>query len=116
MYKKVKAAITGEITAIRLIDSFQYPYYVVAFLRSILGQLQIKRQLNVASGPSHLYFFQLDKIVIPDLPDSLKKKIDNMTREFYILSEKSKQLHSQAMEELNKLLGLNSGGDKLWRS
>ncbi len=55
MYKKVKAAITGEITAIRLVDSFQYPYYVVAFLRSILGQLQIKRQLNVASGPSHLY-------------------------------------------------------------
>jgi len=112
MYKQVKAAITGEVTAIRLIDSFQYPYYVVAFLRSILGQLQIQRQLNVASGPSHLYFFQLDKIVIPDLPESLKTKIDNMMREYYTFSEKSKQLHFQAMEELNKLLGLNAEGDK----
>lgn len=112
MYKQVKTAITGEVTAIRLVDSFPYPYYVVAFLRSVLGQLQIQRQLNVASGPSHLYFFQLDKIVIPDLSESLKTKIDNIMREYYDLSEISKQLHSQVIGELNELLGLNSGGNE----
>ncbi|GAB6065469.1 hypothetical protein JCM9492_05610 [Aquifex pyrophilus] len=49
---------------------------------------------------------------IPILFNRLIKEIGEKYKDIILNSKRSKQLHSQAMEELNKLLGLNSRGDK----
>ena len=85
-------------------------YYLCAFLKSPYGLIQLTQRMSNANYPAILENDVAD-ILVHILPDDAEIISDNM-REIVNNLLLSKQLHSQAMEELNNLLGLNAGGDK----
>jgi len=92
-------------------DSLVDSYYLCAFLKSPYGLIQLIQRMSNANYPAILEDNIAD-ILVPILPNDIKTVSDNM-KEIVDNLLLSKQLHSQAMEELNKLLGLNARGDKL---
>jgi len=91
-------------------DSLVDSYYLCAFLKSPYGLIQLIQRMSNANYPAILEDDIAD-ILVPILPNDIKTVSDNM-KEIVDNLLLSKQLHSQAMEELNKLLGLNAEGDK----
>ena len=91
-------------------DSLVDSYYLCAFLKSPYGLIQLIQRMSNANYPAILED-DISDILVPILPNDIKTVSDNM-KEIMDNLLLSKQLHSQAMEELNKLLGLNAGGDK----
>ncbi|MCD6115048.1 restriction endonuclease subunit S [bacterium] len=90
-------------------DSLVDSYYLCAFLKSPYGLIQLIQRMSNANYPAILEDDIAD-ILVPILPNDIKTVSDNM-KEIVDNLLLSKQLHFQAMEELNKLLGLNAGGD-----
>ena len=84
-------------------------YYIYAFLMTIYGKIQIIRTIYGAVVPEISPNF-LKSIFIPIIPE--REKIIMNIKQYFHLHQLSKQLHTQAMEEVNKLLDLNSGGDE----
>lgn len=91
-------------------DSLVDSYYLCAFLKSPYGLIQLIQRMSNANYPAILED-DISDILVPILPNDIKTVSDNM-KEIMDNLLLSKQLHSQAMEELNKLLGLNAKGDK----
>jgi len=86
-------------------------YYLCAFLKSPYGLIQLTQRMSNANYPAILENDIAD-ILVPILQNDDIHTISNNMKEIVNNLLLSKQLHSQAMEELNNLLGLNAGGDK----
>jgi len=88
-------------------DSPVDSYYLCAFLKSPYGLIQLTQRMSNANYPAILEK-DIAEILVPILPDA--HTISNNMKEIVNILLHSKQLHSQAIEKLNRLLGLNSGG------
>lgn len=89
-----------------LVDS----YYLCAFLKSPWGIVQLTQKMSNANYPAILES-DIAKVLVPILPEGERKKISENMKKIVINLISSKQFHAEAMNELNKLLELNSEGD-----
>ncbi|WP_456329489.1 restriction endonuclease subunit S [Archaeoglobus sp.] len=86
-------------------------YYLCAFLKSPYGLIQLTQRMGNANYPAILEK-DIANILVPILSNDDIKTISGNMQKIINNLLLSKQLRSQAMEELNKLLCLNDGGDK----
>jgi len=97
--------ISGELVSFRIDESRYNPLFVVYYLRSILGQVQIDKYWTGSSGQIHLSARDISKIIIPSslaIPIKEQNKIvKNITKKLdeYINSEtKKKELKIKAYQ------------------
>ena len=67
------------------------PYYVVTFLQSKFGTLQVKRYATGVSGQTHINFDDIRSFKIPVLPEDKQEEI----KEGYL---EMSEIHYEAME------------------
>ncbi len=77
--KEGKFGTVSEVTVIRQTDL--NPYYLAAYLRSELGQLQIERYITGATGQLHLYPRDVEKFLIPILSKTEQQKFELLHNE-----------------------------------
>ena len=114
LQKNLKAICSGELLVYREPNETKRWLILGLFLQSVMQEVLDKIALG-PSGQTHLYPRQITKIPIPKFSESKIKILVNSLSNYFSLMDKSLQLYSQAMGEVNKLLGLNSGGNKLWK-
>lgn len=107
----IKAIASGELLVYREMDETKRWIILGLFLQQPLQSILDKISLG-PSGQTHLYPDQIVRIPIPLLEPSKRECIITCLKEYLRLMNLSEQLHSQAMEELNRLLGLKSEGDE----
>lgn len=66
----------SEVTVVRQSDL--NPYYLAAYLRSELGQLQIDRYITGATGQLHLYPKDVEKFFVPVLADEVQEQFERL--------------------------------------
>jgi restriction endonuclease S subunit len=93
--------VDGHISIIRLDKELVNPYYVLAFLRSKYGQLQIEQRIRGATGQIELYPEDIETIRIP-IP---RKEIQNKVSDLIINAFKERKQKLKKSEEL--LEGIN---------
>ncbi|ASJ07273.1 restriction endonuclease subunit S [Thermococcus pacificus] len=86
-------------------------YYLCAFLKSKYGLIQLTQRMSNANYPAVLEK-DISEILVPILSANDMRTISDKMKNIINNLLLSKQLHSQAMEELNRLLGLKSVGDE----
>ena len=106
-----KAIASGELLVYREMDETKRWIILGLFLQQPLQSILDKISLG-PSGQTHLYPDQIVRIPIPLLEPSKRECIITCLKEYLRLMNLSEQLHSQAMEELNRLLGLKNEGDE----
>jgi len=91
------------------------PYYLVAFLNSRYGQLQILREV-VSSVQANIFLGPIKKFKIPIFNENDTKKVESLYLSFLNELEKSKSLYSQAENLLLEELELKNYQSKneLW--
>ena len=107
----VKAIVSGELLIYREEDENKRWLILGLFLQKVIQEMLDKTALG-PSGQTHLYPEQIVNIPAPYPPEEEVNTITESLKNYFSLMDSSKQLHFQAMEELNKILGLNAGGDK----
>jgi len=96
IYDLEEAAIADtHISIIRLTDNVN-PYYVLYFMRSLLGKLQLETLEMAIKGTPEIYWYQLEQMRIIDLP---RKKQDTIVEE--VRAELQELQHQRA--EIQKL-------------
>jgi len=83
------------------------PYYLVAFLNSKYGQLQIRREI-VSSVQANIFLGQIKKLKIPVFDTNVIKKTGSLYLGFLKEIENSKSLYQQAENLLLEELGLKN--------
>jgi len=111
LHGDINSIASGELLIYREKDEIKRWLILGLFLQKIIQDILDKIALG-PSGQTHLYPEQIVNIPIPILSEEEAKNLIENLSNYFFLMEKSKQLHSQSMEELNKILGLNYGGDK----
>jgi len=106
----IKAIASGELLIYRENDELKRWLILGLFLQPIMQNILDKIALG-PSGQTHLYPKQITKIPIPKFLEDKTESLMNNLKDYFSLVEKSLQFHSQAMKELNRLLGLSSRGD-----
>lgn len=106
----LKAVCSGELLIYRESDEIKRWLILGLFLQPVMQEVLDKIALG-PSGQTHLYPKQITKIPIPKFSEDKIRILVNNLKNYFSVIDESLQLHIQAMEELNKLLGLNSGGD-----
>lgn len=81
------------------------PYFLTMFLNSKYGNSQIKR-FPIGSIQQHIFLWQLDKFIIPILPQSFQLKVEEIVKSAHQKQTQSKQLYREAEELLLSELGL----------
>lgn len=95
VYDKIsKHGTVSEVTVIR--QQRLNPYYLAAYLRSPLGQLQIDRYITGATGQLHLYPRDVEKIFVPVLPNEQQENFEKIYREARQTITNSKSLLDSA--------------------
>jgi len=104
-----KATYSDNVFRLRCKDDMINPYYLISYFTSKFGSIQFNMYAKHTLQPviSSQFF---ENAVIFLFPEN--KEIADYTDKYIRSKLSSKQLHSQAMEEFNKLLSLNAGGDK----
>jgi len=107
-----QAIADGHIAIVEINEKMIDPYYVCAFLWTPYGKTQYERRVRGSTGQTEIYPMDIETVIIPRLDKKDENKISEGMKIYFINFYNSIELHSQAMEELNKLLSLNAGGDK----
>ena len=110
LHGDINSIASGELLIYREKDEIKRWLILGLFLQKIIQDILDKIALG-PSGQTHLYPEQIVNIPIPILSEEEAKNLIENLSNYFFLMEKSKQLHSQSMKELNKILGLNYGGD-----
>ena len=79
--------------------SYEYPYYLLAILRSPYGLPQIVRRESGTSYPT-VDENDISKVIIPNIGDEIQTKINKLYREYIA----SKDIEKDCMESINDLL------------
>jgi len=106
------AIADGHIAIVEINRMIIDPYYVCAFLWTPYGKAQYERRVRGCTGQTEIYPMDIETIIIPRLNKEDESRISEEMVTYFTNFYRSIELHSQAMEELNKLLGLNAGDDK----
>lgn len=92
---------TPELTIIRLKDK-EISYFLLLFLRSPFGQIQIMSSLRGETGQTHLYPKDIQEVLIPLIGE--QEEIANKVVVFEELQTKSKRLIKEASQTIGKAL------------
>ncbi len=109
-----KGIINQNVVRIRFNDEHfshyfvEYLLYVGKYFMFQMSTGQIQEYLNTMILGKIPVAYPKNKKVIMQICEKRKLYLNNL--------QISQQFHTQAMEELNQLLALNSGGDKSWSS
>jgi len=102
-----KAICSGELLVYKETDEIKKWLILGLFLQPVMQEILDKLALG-PSGQTHIYPKQIAKIPIPKFSEDKVDTFITDLNNYFLLMNKSLQLHTQAMEELNKLLDLNS--------
>lgn len=80
-------------------------YYLYVFLLSKYGQDYLIREAR-GSVQQHVFLSQMEKFVIPIMPQSFQLQIEQMVKSAHAKLEESKQLYAAAEDQLLSELGL----------
>lgn len=88
--KSGRYGTVSEVTVIR--QSIVNSYYLAAYLKSFLGQMQIDRYITGATGQLHLYPKDVAKIFVPLIPGKQQEEFEHIHIEACTLRDMSRQL------------------------
>ena len=97
--KEGRYSTVSEVTVVR--QGKLNPFYIMAYLRSEAGQLQIDRYITGATGQLHLYPRDVEKFFIPILPADKQiefERIYNSARQLKTLSRQLLEAIKRAVE------------------
>ena len=97
--KEGRYSTVSEVTVVR--QGKLNPFYIMAYLRSEAGQLQIDRYITGATGQLHLYPRDVEKFFIPILPADKQiefERIYNSARQLKTLSRQLLEATKRAVE------------------
>ena len=97
--KEGRYGTVSEVTVVR--QGKLNPFYIMAYLRSEAGQLQIDRYITGATGQLHLYPRDVEKFFIPILPADKQiefERIYNSARQLKTLSRQLLEATKRAVE------------------
>ncbi len=80
---------------------YEYPYYLLAFLRSPYGLSQIVRRESGTSYPT-VDENDISKVIIPNLGDEIQTKINKLYSEYIA----SKDIEKECMKSINEFLDI----------
>lgn len=74
-----KVGAYGTVSEVTVIRQSQFnPYFLTAFFRSQLGQMQIERYITGATGQLHLKPSDVERFFVPDLPLAKQVKFEEI--------------------------------------
>jgi type I restriction enzyme, S subunit len=95
-------ATVSEVTVIR--QRRVNPYYLQIFLQSLAGQLQIERWITGATGQLHLYPRDVEKFIIPILPEARQLKFEEIANKARLVRQEAKQLLEDAKRRVEQMI------------
>jgi len=98
-----KCATVSEVSVIRT-DSYD-PYTLSTFLRTSYGYLQLERRVTGSTGQLHLYPKDIATVMVPLLPPSVQKDIEEIVKESDREIRRSKTLYIDAEKLVLDKLG-----------
>lgn len=105
-----KCLITEKVTILRNIDRQKIsPYYLLAFLWSKYGKLQLEMYSRGSTGRTELYPKDIAKVVILVPEWNIQKEIEELVKK----AHQKKKLADEKYEEANRLLLKEIGLDSL---
>ena len=102
-----KYIVDGHITIIRTKKEEINPYFLLMYLRSKLGQIQIERYIRGATGQIELYPQEIDKIrvILPDR--DVQNRIANQVRRAIELKDRVHKLEKNLDDFVIEKLGID---------
>ncbi|MBU4189964.1 MAG: restriction endonuclease subunit S [Candidatus Thermoplasmatota archaeon] len=98
--------ISGDLARIRIKDDFKGkvdPFYILIYLESLFGQVQINRNIYGATN-KHLSLKSVEKILISILPTPKQEQISKLIRESFDLRKESKALLNSARQKIEEMI------------
>jgi type I restriction enzyme S subunit len=99
----MKCATVSEVSVIR--TTGYNPHALAAFLKTSYGYLQLERRITGSTGQLHLYPKDITTVVVPLIPDSAQKSVEEIDIESDREFRRSKALYLQAEQLLLDELG-----------
>lgn len=76
-----KAGAYGTVSEVTVVRQSHFnPYFLTAFFRSQLGQMQIERYITGATGQLHLKPRDVERFYVPDLPPTKQMEFEEIYR------------------------------------
>jgi len=98
-------AFGSFILRIRLKDfSKTNPYYIAAIVNSLVGKLQIFREMRIATVRANTDIPTIKNLQIPILPRPIQQKISSLIRESFKLRREAKELIEEAKREVEEMV------------
>ncbi len=95
-------ATVSEVTVVR--QNRVNPYYLQIFLQSLAGQLQIEKWITGATGQLHLYPRDVEKFLIPILPEAQQLRFEEIAYQARQAREQAKQLREDAKQRVEQMI------------
>jgi restriction endonuclease S subunit len=95
-------ATVSEVTVVR--QNRVNPYYLQIFLQSLAGQLQIERWITGATGQLHLYPRDVEKFIIPVLPEAQQLRFEKIANKARQVRQEAKQLLEDAKRRVEQMI------------
>jgi len=104
--KKAKDFAFGSfILRIRLKDfSKTDPYYIATIINSLIGKLQIFREMRIATVRANTDIPTIKNLKIPILSKSLQQKISSLIQESFKLRQEAKELIERAKKAVEEIV------------
>jgi len=114
--KNKKCLCSAKISTIHLRTDLVDPYYLVAFLRSKYGKVQIENSARGCTGQVELYSTDIEEIAVPlpniETQDHIAKLVKNARKKW----EECCQGLTKAQTEFEELLQLTAAGNSAKKS
>ncbi|ODS37815.1 MAG: hypothetical protein A7316_09000 [Candidatus Altiarchaeales archaeon WOR_SM1_86-2] len=94
--------ISGDLARIRMKEGVN-PFYVLIYLESLFGQLQINQYIYGATN-KHLSLKSVENIMVPIIPKPKQEEISNLIKDSFKLRKESKLLLDEAKQKVEDLI------------
>lgn len=94
---EIDFSIDSHINVLIVKDkNFLNPYFLMVFLQTRYGQSQIEKYYSGSSGQIEIYPRDFENFLVPILPHSFQKEIENIIKDSHSKSQQSKSLYKEA--------------------
>ena len=94
----------GHLTIIRVDEKIVNPRYLLAFLRSKYGQMQIERRIRGYTGQIELYPVDIETIKVSLPPKEIQDRIAEITRKCYEERKQKLQRREMLLNSVNNFI------------
>jgi len=104
-----RLVVDGHISIIRLNKELVNPYYVLAFLRSKYGQLQVEQRIRGATGQIELYPEDIETIRIPIPREEIRNKVSDLIINAFKERKQKLKKSEELLEGINRFVLVELG-------